>query len=83
VIFEGWMPVHSRSFLRKCGAAEIVAAADGGILYDEQTPQSLAMALRKALELDGEGRNKLVTTAGCGCPPTATQSLMARPFPQS
>jgi glycosyltransferase involved in cell wall biosynthesis len=61
VIFEGWdagaLPIV---FAGSGGAAEIVAAADGGILYDEQTPQSLAMALRKALELDGEGRNKLV-----------------------
>ncbi len=61
VIFEGWdagaLPVV---FAGSGGAAEIVAAADGGILYDEQTPQSLAMALRKALELDGDARNKLV-----------------------
>jgi glycosyltransferase involved in cell wall biosynthesis len=61
VILEAWdagaIPVV---FSGSGGAAEIVAAADGGILYDEQTPQSLAMALRKALELDGEGRNKLV-----------------------
>jgi glycosyltransferase involved in cell wall biosynthesis len=61
VIFEGWdagaLPIV---FAGSGGAAEIVAAADGGILYDEQTPQSLAMALRKALALDGERRNKLV-----------------------
>jgi glycosyltransferase involved in cell wall biosynthesis len=61
VIFEGWdagaLPIV---FAGSGGAAEIVAAADGGILYDEQTPQSLAMALRKALELDCEHRNKLV-----------------------
>jgi glycosyltransferase involved in cell wall biosynthesis len=61
VIFEGWdagaLPIV---FAGSGGAAEVVAAADGGILYDEQTPQSLAMALRKALELDGERRNKLV-----------------------
>jgi glycosyltransferase involved in cell wall biosynthesis len=61
VIFEGWdagaLPIV---FAGSGGAAEIVAAADGGILYDEQTPQSLAMALRRALELDGERRNELV-----------------------
>jgi glycosyltransferase involved in cell wall biosynthesis len=61
VIFEGWdagaLPIV---FAGSGGAAEIVAAADGGILYDQQTPQSLAMALRKALELDGDARNKLV-----------------------
>ena len=42
------------------GAAEIVAAAEGGILYDEQKPSSLAMALREALELDHERRDQLV-----------------------
>jgi glycosyltransferase involved in cell wall biosynthesis len=61
VIFEGWdagaLPVV---FAGSGGAAEIVAAADGGILYHEQTPQSLAMALRKALKLDGERRNELL-----------------------
>ncbi|MGA9307584.1 MAG: glycosyltransferase family 4 protein [Candidatus Sulfotelmatobacter sp.] len=61
VIFESWdagaLPIV---FAGSGGAAEIVAAAEGGILYHEQTPQSLAMALRKALELDGEQRNKLV-----------------------
>lgn len=61
VIFEGWdagaLPIV---FAGSGGAAEIVVAADGGILYDEQTPQSLAIALRKALELDGDARNKLV-----------------------
>jgi glycosyltransferase involved in cell wall biosynthesis len=61
VILESWdagaIPVV---FAGSGGAAEIVAAADGGILYDEQTPQSLAMALRKALELDSERRDKLV-----------------------
>ena len=61
VIFESWdagaLPIV---FAGSGGAAEIVAAADGGMLYDEQTPQSLAMALRRALELDGESRSRLV-----------------------
>jgi glycosyltransferase involved in cell wall biosynthesis len=61
VIFEGWdagaLPIV---FAGSGGAAEIVAAAEGGILYDEQTPQSLALALRDALELDSERRSKLV-----------------------
>jgi glycosyltransferase involved in cell wall biosynthesis len=60
VILEAWeagaIPVV---FSGSGGAAEIVEAADGGILYDEQTPQSLATALRKALEFDGEQRSKL------------------------
>ena len=61
VIFEGWesgaLPIV---FAGSGGAAEIVAAADGGVIYDEQTPQSLAMALRRALELDGGRRDELV-----------------------
>ncbi len=61
VIFEAWdagvVPVV---FSGSGGAAEIVAAAEGGILYDEQTPQSLAMALREALLLDAESKDKLV-----------------------
>lgn len=42
------------------GAAEIVAAADGGILYDAQTPQSLAGALTAAIGLGSEERNRLI-----------------------
>jgi glycosyltransferase involved in cell wall biosynthesis len=61
VIFEGWdagaLPIV---FAGSGGAAEIIAAADGGLLYDEQTPQSLAVALRRALNLDGAMRSKLV-----------------------
>jgi len=56
VIFEAWdagaVPVV---FSGSGGAAEIVAAANGGILYDEQTPGSLAAALHDAMSLD-EGR---------------------------
>jgi len=61
VIFEAWdagaVPI---AFAGSGGAAEIIAAAQGGILYDEQTPQSLAMALKTALYLDGEQRTKLI-----------------------
>jgi glycosyltransferase involved in cell wall biosynthesis len=61
VIFEAWdagaIPVV---FLGSGGAAEIIAAAEGGILYEEQTPGSLARALRNALELDQEQRTRLV-----------------------
>ena len=42
------------------GAAEIVAAAKGGILYEEQTPESLALALRDTLELEQEQRARLI-----------------------
>jgi glycosyltransferase involved in cell wall biosynthesis len=61
VILEAWdagvVPVV---FAGSGGAAEIVAAADGGILYDEQKPSSLARALRQALELDPESRERFV-----------------------
>jgi glycosyltransferase involved in cell wall biosynthesis len=61
VIFEAWdagaVPV---AFSRSGGAAEIVAAAKGGILYEKQTPESLALALRDALELDQEQRGRLI-----------------------
>jgi glycosyltransferase involved in cell wall biosynthesis len=61
VILEAWdagvVPV---AFSGSGGAAEIVAAAQGGILYDEQNPSSLAKALCEALELDPKGREQLV-----------------------
>ena len=53
--------MHSRGvFAGSGGAAEIVAAANGGILYEQQTPESLALALRDALELDQEQRARLI-----------------------
>jgi glycosyltransferase involved in cell wall biosynthesis len=61
VIFEAWdagaVPVV---FVGSGGAAELVGTADGGILYNEQTPQSLAHALKAALELNREQRACLV-----------------------
>ena len=61
VIFEAWdagaVPVV---FSGSGGAAEIVSAADGGVLYDEQTPASLSRALQEAVELDQEQRSRLV-----------------------
>jgi glycosyltransferase involved in cell wall biosynthesis len=61
VIFEAWdagvVPV---AFSNSGGAAEVITSADGGILYEEQTPESLARALRGALELDHEERALLI-----------------------
>jgi glycosyltransferase involved in cell wall biosynthesis len=61
VILEAWdagvVPV---AFSGSGGAAEIVAAANGGILYHEQEPSSLANALQEALELDPERRQQFV-----------------------
>lgn len=61
VILEAWdagvVPV---AFAGSGGAAEVIAAADGGLLYDEQTPESLARALRLALALSPEDAARLV-----------------------
>jgi glycosyltransferase involved in cell wall biosynthesis len=61
VILEAWdagvVPVV---FSGSGGAAEIVAAAEGGILYNEQNPSSLARALREALELDPKRREQFI-----------------------
>ena len=61
VILEAWdagvVPVV---FSGSAGAAEIVSAAQGGILYHEQTPPSLAGALCRGLELDLASREQLV-----------------------
>ncbi len=62
VIFEAWdagaIPVV---FSGSGGAAEIVTAADGGLLYHAQEPESLAIALRHAMELDQTQALRLVT----------------------
>jgi len=61
VIFEAWdagaVPVV---FSGSGGAAEIVSAAQGGILYKQQTPISLAEAIRQAVMLDHEQRTCFV-----------------------
>jgi glycosyltransferase involved in cell wall biosynthesis len=61
VIFEAWdagaVPIVCAE---SGGAAEIVTAPDAGILYDEQTSQALAAAIRDALHLDREEMARLV-----------------------
>jgi hypothetical protein len=61
VIFEAWdagaVPV---AFSGSGGGAEIVAAACGGILYDQQKPESLAAALHDAMDLDPSRVEELV-----------------------
>lgn len=61
VILEAWdagaVPVACK---QSGGAAEIIAAADGGILYDEQSPQSLREALLAALQLAPDKAGKIV-----------------------
>jgi glycosyltransferase involved in cell wall biosynthesis len=62
VIFEAWdagaVPVV---FSGSGGAAEIVTAAEGGLLYQMQEPESLAETLRDALDLTPAERTRLVT----------------------
>ena len=61
VIFESWnagcVPIV---YGGSGGAAEIVEAARGGLLYEEQTPKSLASAIQNALTLTPVERRYLV-----------------------
>jgi glycosyltransferase involved in cell wall biosynthesis len=61
VIFEAWhagaVPIV---FAGSGGAAEIVAASRGGLIYDEQTPEALAGALHDALALGEDARARLI-----------------------
>jgi glycosyltransferase involved in cell wall biosynthesis len=72
VILEAWdagaIPVV---FAGSGGAAEVVSAADGGVIYPQQTPESLARALREALGLDSATPARMIengrkwTAANC------------------
>ncbi len=74
VIFEAWdagaVPVVCA---QSGGAAEIITASGGGILYDLPTPQSLAAALRQGLALDVPARESLIQKGRmwmeCHCSP--------------
>lgn len=61
VIFEAWdsgaVPV---AFAGAGGAAEVLEASGGGILYDEQTPAALAEALAKAATLDEDEAGRFI-----------------------
>lgn len=61
VVFEAWdagaLPICSKA---SGGAAEVVAASGGGILYDGHTPESIASALRLASCLPEVERAALV-----------------------
>ena len=63
VIFEAWdagaIPV---AFRGSEGAAEILIGSEAGILYDEQTPSSLARAIDCALTLDPSDRARMVAS---------------------
>lgn len=61
VIFEAWdagaVPVV---FAGAGGAAEVVLGSDGGLVYSQQTPESLARALAEALKMGEQERARLV-----------------------
>jgi len=61
VILEAWdagaVPVV---FGGSGGAAEVVAAADGGIIYEKQEPRCLADAIQAAIKLDFKEKSRLV-----------------------
>lgn len=61
VVLEAWdagaVPVV---YAGSGGAAEVVAAARGGIVYEEQTPECLAQALATAMTLDAGEAEGLV-----------------------
>ncbi len=62
VIFEGWdagcIPL---AFRGSGGAAEVITASQGGLLYDEQTPASLAECIATALTLDLKERATILS----------------------
>ena len=85
VIFEAWdagaVPVVYRG---SGGAAEVVAAADGGIIYERQSSVALADALQRALELDEEGHAAFIANGrqwlASNCNPTECAAAMSTIF---
>jgi glycosyltransferase involved in cell wall biosynthesis len=83
VILEAWdtgaVPV---AFSGSGGAAEVIAAADGGILYDAQEPTSLAQAVIAALALGDAERTRLVRNGqewlAANCTPAAYGNTLNR-----
>lgn len=82
VIAEAWVagliPVAWRG---AGGAAELIVASGGGILFDESTGESLSKALQQALALDLEERDQMVTAGQKwlreSCDPATQASLLA------
>ena len=83
VIFEAWdagaIPVAYRN---SAGAAEIISAANGGLLYAEQSVDSLSSAIMEALRLPREKAAELVGNGRSWlsrhCDPTAYGAAMAK-----
>lgn len=61
VVFEAWeagtLPV---AWSGSGGPAEIIGAADGGVLYPEQTPEALAEAMSAAVSLPPARRREMI-----------------------
>lgn len=85
VIFEAWdagaIPIV---FAGSGGAAEIVAAAKGGILYEKQEPDCLAKALCYALKLGDEEKVRLINNGRLwmaeNCHPKTYSQAISRIF---
>jgi poly(glycerol-phosphate) alpha-glucosyltransferase len=61
VVFEAWdssiLPIVGRF---SGGAAEVMIASGGGLLYDEQTPESLAKTMMECLALSPNEREEMI-----------------------
>lgn len=76
VVLDAWdagaVPIV---FAGSGGAAEIVRAAEGGIVYSDQTPAALADALREGLSLSDDARARYIargrTWMAANCDPAA------------
>lgn len=88
VIFEAWdagaVPVV---FAGSGGAAEVVAAADAGLLYAEQTPASLGQAIAAALALPPAEHARLIANGRAwlhaNCSPQHYGQAITRVFEQA
>lgn len=85
VLFEAWecgcIPI---AFRGSGGAAEILQASGGGLLYESQDPRALGDCIKRALALDARERGKFVER-GCAwlaqnCSPNAYAGEMEAIF---
>jgi glycosyltransferase involved in cell wall biosynthesis len=82
IIFEAWnagtVPIVYRG---SGGAAEIISAADAGIIYDEQNPKVLAAAVATALHLDRDEVTRMIGNGrawiAANCEPTRYGAALA------
>ena len=62
IIFEAWdaasLPIVGAF---SGGAAEVIRASQGGLLYDEQSPEALAEALKTCLKLSSQEREEMIS----------------------